>query len=439
MKKALALVLALVLALSMAVSAFALTLKDLTLVPVVEPGKTTVTVVDAKDEYALYTHEAGTYYIALEDKPWTDVKVTANGNVTAELVKYDPEKMIIVDENNDRFDKWDVTYKGERRNWGPYTYEEALLAAKTENDAQKVSFYGIKCVTNVNIIKITIADNYTASFTEGKIVIDAKLDGKAYQGVIKVINDVIIFEYEEVKWAAANAADKAAIAVGDNGYSDYDTYCLGYDLEEVLKGEYDVTKLRNKEEAAVVCTTAFRAIEGKNLNVKAGDMLVTIEKIAKGQKGVNFRYYGPTFVDAKKLATNVDDGDAAALVFGFYGKQVVASDWTIALDLGYDWFELREIFGRKVEEDDIVTFYLLKDGKVIKEYKVDYMTANPEENVELEIKGSNSTLGQYELVLEVPAVEGEKNPNTGAESVVGVVAALAVVSLASAAAVSLKK
>ena len=49
-------------------------------------------------------------------------------------------------------------------------------------------------------------------------------------------------------------------------------------------------------------------------------------------------------------------------------------------------------------------------------------------------------LGQYKVVLEVPAAEvGEANPNTGAESVVGVVAALAVVSVATAAAVSLKK
>ena len=68
------------------------------------------------------------------------------------------------------------------------------------------------------------------------------------------------------------------------------------------------------------------------------------------------------------------------------------------------------------------------------------MTADLTEDVEFTVKGENAKLGQYKVVLEVPAAEaGEANPNTGAEAVVGVVAALAVVSVATAAAVSLKK
>ena len=61
--------------------------------------------------------------------------------------------------------------------------------------------------------------------------------------------------------------------------------------------------------------------------------------------------------------------------------------------------------------------------------------------VSFTIEGKNSKLGSYAIVIDVPAneVAGESNPNTGAESVVGVVAALAVVSVATAAAVSLKK
>ena len=68
------------------------------------------------------------------------------------------------------------------------------------------------------------------------------------------------------------------------------------------------------------------------------------------------------------------------------------------------------------------------------------MTADLTENVKFVVEGENQKLGYYTLTLEVPANEsGEANPNTGAESVVGVVAALAVVSVATAAAVSLKK
>ena len=66
-----------------------------------------------------------------------------------------------------------------------------------------------------------------------------------------------------------------------------------------------------------------------------------------------------------------------------------------------------------------------------------------DEDIVLEInRKAGSTLGEYEIVLEAPAAPeapAEENPNTGAESVIGVVAAMAVVSVAAAAAVSLKK
>ena len=114
--------------------------------------------------------------------------------------------------------------------------------------------------------------------------------------------------------------------------------------------------------------------------------------------------------------------------------------FTVNFDLDWTYFELREFFGKKVEEQDIVTYYILKDGKVLKEVKVDYMTVDYNDTVKLSIDGENTTLGQYAIAVKVPAEnKGEKNPNTGAESVMGVVAAVAVVSVAAAAAVSLKK
>ena len=68
------------------------------------------------------------------------------------------------------------------------------------------------------------------------------------------------------------------------------------------------------------------------------------------------------------------------------------------------------------------------------------MTVDYNDTVKLSIDGENTTLGQYQIAVKVPAEnKGEKNPNTGAESVMGVVAAVAVVSVAAAAAVSLKK
>ena len=440
MKKALALVLALVLALSMAVSAFAATLVVLGDVSVNANNDVNVylTSVDATETEILYTTTKGVYYIALDDKPYTDIKVTANGNLAAELVEYDPATMNV----------WgmeivfDITYAGEALGDGQWftadgvnvestdKYAQAVAYAKDLNDEHRVNLFGVAVRTNVNIIKVTVADNYGVAYEEGTLKIEAKLDKVPYATSLRLINDVTIFEYEQVKWAAANYADGKALVCGDLGYSDFFTAKHGYDFAD---DDYDWYELRTKEDAAVISTTAFRAIEGQNIAVSCGKALVEIFNVAKGQKGVNFKHDYYT-VDANR------DGKIESINLDFYGNQVIAGDYAVTLVPGYDWFTLREAFGVKVEEDDIITYYVLKNGKVVKEYTVDYMVADIYAPVVVEIAGSNSALGCYEIVLEVPAVEGgEENPNTGAEAVVGVVAALAVVSVATADAVSLKK
>lgn len=428
MKKALALVLALVLALSMAVSAFALVVLE----PVPSTGAKlpVVKIEDLPSQY-LYADEAGTYYIALDDKEYKDVAVSANGLVSAELVTYDPEKMDVQGMDI----KYAVTEKGVVVKSG-LTYAEAKEEAANLNDTHKVTYYGYKLETNVNIIKVVIADNYSVAYKEGTLKITATYEKKAYSATLRVISDVTIFEYEMVKWAADNYDEKAALECGGKGYSDFFTADHGYNYTD---DKYDVEELRQNDDAAVVSTTAFRAIAGKNLTVSCDDLTVTLKEIKAGQKGVNFKHYTDiAYTDANNNGV-YDEGEADAFEFGFYGDQVISGDYTITVDLGKDWFTLREAFGVKVEEDDIVSYYVLKNGKVVSEIKVDYMTADIYEDVVLTLNGSNSTLGQYEVVMEVPAVEGETNPNTGAESVVGVVAALAVVSVATAAAVSLKK
>ena len=49
------------------------------------------------------------------------------------------------------------------------------------------------------------------------------------------------------------------------------------------------------------------------------------------------------------------------------------SDFTIEWKLGVNAYELRESLKLKVEEDDIITYYILKDGKYFDEFTVDYM------------------------------------------------------------------
>ena len=462
MKKALALVLALVLALSMAVSAFAaVELVDLVKVPEAKEKEIKIPVIDVEDPAMYYVYEGGKYYIALEDAEWEDIKLTVAGDcLTAKLVEYDPAKMNVYGMEI----VFEITKKGEPTGeefvadgveQSTDVYEEACEAAEAYNDAEYVTYYDVAVKTNVNIIELVVADNYTVHYQEASLKIEATLDDEDYVGTVKFINDVYNFEYEDVKWTAKNFEEKWEDALDEEayllvdwlGYSDYHAWLIGYDVDDA---EYDEWANRYGEFAAVISTTAFRAIEGKNIRVIANDnelydlaLAVTLFDIAKGQKGVNFQAYTDLdFEDTNLNGVRDRNEDVNAIEFGFYGDQKINGKYEVLLKTGYDWFELRELFGVEVEEDDIVEYYVVDgNGKVVATEVKDYMTDDLTEDAEFVLELENGKLGEYKIVLEAPAneVAGEENPNTGAEAVVGVVAALAVVSVATAAAVSLKK
>ncbi len=486
MKKALALVLALVLALSMAVSAFGLVILDET--TTAEEGREVITLIDwADDGWVLYTSQSTglfswfvgpyKYYVAIAAEgvvEFDEIKATSNGNLSAKFIDFDPEEMVILEADGSNYVWYQITKKGKAINdlgredldayeWenakGYFDYDTALdiVDLLEDNEDKKVTYYDIERVTPVYVLEITVAENYTTHYTTGTIEIEAKAGKKEYTGELTLINDVSIFEYEQVKWTAEN---DETIYVGEPGYSDYLTDKYGYDFDwNTVLGQYDEHDLRYLWGGAVISTTAFRAIEGQDITVGAlGDFLtVAIDGVEAGQKGVNFHASLPYVVEKDGdsvlfvTAEYEDDADwptidierttdkAVAIGFGFKGDQVIKGEFTVTLDMGIDWYELRELFNIKVEEDDIITYYIVKDGKVIDSKTVDYMKDDISKDVKWSIKLADTTLGNYEIRLDVPAVEGESNPNTGAESVVGVVAALAVVSLATAAAVSLKK
>ena len=455
MKKIVALVLALMMVLSLGVSALALTKIDLDQVEVTEDGTKLIKFVDTVEFIGsgkvLYTDgpHGGVAYFVLNTTGLKDVKATySNDAVKAEIIDYDPEKMEFVDGAD-----WAVVRKDGKAideyleasttlDWskcvesGKGNYDWCKYVAKTLNKEFKTTQFVVKCTSEVKVLKLTVAANYSASFTEGNVKVSALrvADKKTVYTEMKFINDVTIFAYEYVKSAAEN---DYALELFDEGYSDYETYLAGYKTPD--------TAMRYG--SRVISTTAFRAIEGKDITVRlypmheevASSADVTIYDVAAGQKGVNFEYYEQTVVEANTTALAVD-GENRKVEFGFYGDQIVKSKFTVNFDLDWTYFELREFFGKKIEEQDIVTYYILKDGKVLKEVKVDYMTVDYNDTVKLSIDGENTTLGQYAIAVKVPAEnKGEENPNTGAESVMGVVAAVAVVSVAAAAAVSLKK
>lgn len=462
MKKIVALVLALMMVLSLGVSALALTKIELNQVEKTDDGKKLIKFENTVDilgnpaaDKVLYTNGAkgGVAYFVLNTTGLKDVKATySNDTVKAEVIDYNPETMEYLSDAT-----YDLARKDGNANklaedladtktvdWTKETtmnrYEWIKYVATTLNKEFKTTQYYAKCTSEIKILKLTVAANYSASFTEGNVKVSALrvADKKTVYTEMKIVNDITIFAYEYVKSAAEN---DYALELFDIGYSDYETYVNGYK-------QADLAQIKGSR---VISTTAFRAIEGKDITVnvyptpkendervaKSAD--VTIYNVAAGQKGVNFEYYEKEVKEATSTALAVD-GENRKVEFGFYGDQVVKSKFTVNFDLDWTYFKLREFFGKKIEEQDIVTYYILKDGKVLKEVKVDYMTVDYNDTVKLSIDGENTTLGQYAIAVKVPAEnKGEQNPNTGAESVMGVVAAVAVVSVAAAAAVSLKK
>ena len=469
MKKALALVLALVLALSLGVSAFALTLVPLSPAPVAGTALKPVTALPALDkdnEVVLLAGAGETYYVQLDRKDYKDVAVSATGAVSAKVVKYDPTVYAPVD--SIPYYVWDsiagkavdinvvgptvvaaakpgeASYSYGAAGWsyiakdgavsyGVTSYAHISAICDILNKADKTTTYVPKTDADLTLIEITVEDNYSVAYKEGSVKITAKEGRTPVSATITVISDVTLFKYDDVKYAAFYGADLKTFS---DGYSDYLTTEKGY----VNPAQNDAS-INREEDATVVPTTGFRAIVGEDLGVQAAAGLrVDIYDIAEGQKGVNFEADGVYALNAKGKPANKD---AVGIYFGFLGDQKIASEFEVKVDLGRTWFELREEFGKKVEEEDVLTYYILKDGKAFSSFTVDYRDIDPNEKVELTIEGkAGETLGYYELVLEAPAAPeapAEENPNTGAESVIGVVAAMAVVSVAAAAAVSLKK
>ncbi|HNW05265.1 MAG TPA: hypothetical protein PKI76_07810 [Oscillospiraceae bacterium] len=180
----------------------------------------------------------------------------------------------------------------------------------------------------------------------------------------------------------------------------------------------------------VITKDAWKEIVGSTLIVSDGDDLeVEIGKIVKGQTSINF--ITDDDVDDDVQAIN-EDAELAALLF-LDTTNVLDSDFTISYT-----FEIEDA----AKAGDYFLYELVGDElKLVK--KVAVGKGDDEVDVEIERKAGD-TLGQYylsdvELATAAAEEEPEENPNTGASEVAGVAVALAVISLVSAAAVSLKK
>ncbi len=329
------------------------------------------------------TGEGGTFYVMLDPtKNYEKIKLADEGCVEAEMLKYDPEKHIPLE---------GIEYcviKGEKVIEKDLTYLEAVEKAKELNEAEKTTQYKValdECY--VNILEIEIADNYTASYKKGKVIVKAKLGEEEVVGAIEVISDVYLYDMENVKWACE------AEEILDNtfkGYSDFD---------------------ETEGEPTVVPKTVFRYIKGKTLAMENGGVKLTLKGINASQPALNIK--GFKEIDEKEKT----------IEFGFYGNEQKAfCDFTIEVDLGMTYYGLREFFGMKLEEQDIIVYKIYKDEKLVKEVTVDYMKVDYNKDVEIEILGkAGDTLGSYcitaegyEVIEDGDEVIEEENPNTGA-------------------------
>lgn len=404
MKKILSFVLAVVMAFSLGVSAIAAPI-ELKPAPEVKNELIELNMLELNgdNESIVMAGKGGTYYLMLDPTVnYTNVSVTASGNVDASIVAYNAEKYKAIP---------GLTYGVWNRNAGDWvetnlTYDYAKGRAKDLNMEHQVTYYEMRPEGYANIFILEIADNFGRSYAEGKLVIKAyneDLD-RAEGATVKVIRDVSIFGYEKVKYAAKY--DKV-LDQTYTGYSDYWTAANGYDTNTVYSTN-----------PTVISSTAFKAIAGEDVSVEMAGMTVVIEDVVATQKGVNFAAYPVQKADYD------DDGEVDAVIFGFYGDQAINSKFKLTVDTGYTWFSLRELFGVRLEEDDVVNYTVLKDSKFYCEFEVDYSKADYNAPVKLVIDGvAGDTLGEYEIVVaedvEIPAkpeveVKGESNPNTGA-------------------------
>ncbi len=342
----------------------------------------------------------------ISDFGYDSVRVETTGAITGKVGTGDPLKQNVEGLTYTVYSKTDdLPVAGGTS----LTYAAASALAKKLCDETKTQSYDFRCDKYVYTVTITVPANYGVSYISGTYKIVAEKDGETYESEEKtVVSDVSIFEYEYLKWSA-NEGFMPVLDKEARGYSDYLTAKFGY--SDPTNDHYDPIPA---DFPTVISSTGFRAIAGKKLDLYCGDnVIIKIPEISSAQRGVNFIFKNSAATDSNKKVT--------AYNLNFFGKQLVQSDFKIIWDLGCDYFVLRESFGIKLEELDVITYYVTKDGKYFSEFTVDYMTADYGEEVILEFENkAGSTLGNYSITPQKPAdapantPENEINPNTGA-------------------------
>ncbi|MBQ2899284.1 MAG: hypothetical protein IJE28_06030, partial [Oscillospiraceae bacterium] len=376
--------------------------------------------IDTPETFFVEDPKGGVFYVGiLSDMEYDEFELHTNGYLKGQLIDFDPEKYRSIGETycvyNSRTGEIAENVLSSGTGIRPdnkaagMTYDKAKKLAEHLNHENEVTYYKVKCEQTVYVAKITVGENYGTAYKSGTYKITAEKGGVLYSSAEnKIVTDVSIFEYEYLKWSEEYETAFAKVLSDEaRGYSDYLSWKYGY-------GETEYAPPLS-EKPTVVSTTAFRAVAGKELRLACGEgVMVTIPEISPMQRGVNFIF---------KNTVGEPDEEKKTTVYSlnFFGKQPIQSDFTIEWNLGVNAYELRESFKIKVEEEDIITYYILKDGKYFDEFTVDYMTDKLNKNIVLTLENeAGNTLGNYTITTKKPADADsaddseEINPNTGA-------------------------
>lgn len=409
MKKIISVILSVLMVMALGINAFALTALEL------KPGVPTVQDKIVLEDYCDFyesgenifiaqSNDGGKFYVPIcyDYKELKNIELIASG-MTARLVDFNPETMeypgyyptYCLLEARQPMD--DPSTKG-------LTWEDAKEMAKTLGKQNKKT-YQIVPEQYLYIAEFTVNANYGASFVEGSFeirAIDVESGKHLSTGKQTVIRDVVFFDYENVKSAVKY---DYILKLGDKGYSDYNSYKEGYLGADVDHG------------ATCISKSAFRAIAGKQLSIELNPTDKLVMSVVEGQNSINLSNY-----------FNVDN-KAKTIKFGFYGAPIIAGSYSYEVNVGKNAYDLAEFFNLRMNETDVYTFYVKKDGKVIDSFVVDYAKQQSYDDIVLKITGKDSALTSYELTMDgsqvaenkTPSastskpVSGEVNPNTGAE------------------------
>ena len=407
MKKIISVILSVLMVMALGINAFALTALEL------KPGVPTVQNKVVLEDYCDFyesgentfiaqSNDGGKFYVPIcyDYKELKNIELIASG-MTARLVDFNPETMeypgyyptYCLLEARQPMD--DPSTKG-------LTLEDAKEMAKTLGKQNKKT-YQIVPEQYLYIAEFTVNANYGASFVEGSFeirAIDIESGKHLSTGKQTVIRDAVFFDYENVKSAVKY---DYALKLGDKGYSDYNSYKEGYIGADVDHG------------ATCISKSAFRAIAGKQLSIELNPTDKLVMSVVEGQNSINLSNY-----------FNVDN-KAKTIKFGFYGAPIIAGYYSYEVNVGKNVYDLAEFFNLRMNETDVYTFYVKKDGKVIDSFVVDYAKQQSHDDIVLKITGKDSALTSYELTMDgsqvaenkIPSASkpanGEVNPNTGAE------------------------